>query len=105
MLISKERYILFGDILTKVMSRINCDGKIVGYKDEGDKVIFKFKPVNDLDSIYPSIQDDGYDIIRDMMNSDALDIRKHKGNLEMRFPDTVVYMANAILRYNPKLEF
>ncbi len=103
--IPDDRFDLFGKILVTILARLGHAGQIVGHRDDGDSIIFQFRPVENLDVIYPEIQDDGYDIIRDTVNSQKLDIRKYRDNLEMRFPRTVVFLVRAILSFNPKLEF
>ena len=105
MTIAKEKYDLFGEILTKVLLKLNYVGKIAGYKNERDRVIFQLKLDGNLDMLYPLVQEDA-DTICEMMNSAVnIGLRKFNGNLEMRFPDVAVYMAKAILRFNPELEF
>jgi hypothetical protein len=104
MKIPKEKYDLFGRILAKVMVKLGYIGEIVGYQNEGNRVIFQFKLTGNLGMLYPLVEKDSDDIC-EMMNSANIGLRKWKGNLEMRFPDTVVFMANAILCFNPELEF
>ena len=105
MTITKEQYSLFGEILVEVLLKLNYVGKIVGYKNESDKVIFQVKLDGNLDMLYPLVEEDADDICEMMNSAVNIGLRKFDGNLEMRFPDVTVFMANAILRYNPKLEF
>ena len=102
--IPKERFELFGKILVTILARLGHPGKIVGHIDEGETIIFQFRQVENLDAIYPSIQDDGYDILQDTVAAKTFSMRKFNGNLELRYPSEVVFWVPSIIHFNPKLE-